>query len=241
MKITALMTGHGEGLYAGPSLASFKDAIDYGRANGLSIEPIIVLDRPDELTQTLVLEHADLDVRHITTDYGDPALARMRGVAAGSGEFMTFLDADDLWSFNWITTACEFISKEGMKTIGHSELNIVFGDESLIWLHTDSMAPDFDARYLRIANYWDALCFASREVFERFPMKENDLLMGYGHEDWHWNCLTYSAGYQHRPVPDTVHMKRRRADSQSARCNARGVVPWPTPLEKHSWKRTEKK
>ena len=235
MVITAVMTGHREGLIAGPSLASFREAIDHARTFGLSIEPVIVLDRPDELTRAIFEEHGVLGARLVTTDYGDPALARMRGVAEGNGELVTFLDADDLWSFNWLTAACAFVCREGAKTIGHSELNIIFGGEKLIWLHADSTWPEFDFEYLRISNYWDALCVAARNVFESYPIHKNDLMAGHAHEDWHWNCLTYSAGYRHRPVPDTVHMKRRRAGSQSAHCNASDVVPWPTPLVKHAW------
>lgn len=31
---------------------------------------------------------------------------------------------------------------------------------------------------------------------------------------WHWNVVTLRAGIPHRPVPETIHFKRRRTGSQ---------------------------
>lgn len=229
-KIVAVMNGHREGLLAGPSIASFLEAVQHAEDNGLTIQTVVVLDRPDDLTTSLFEEAALPGAQIILTDYGDPGLARNRGAEAGDGEFVTYLDADDLWSFNWITEAYRFVERYDNRVVAHSEMNIIFGEQHNVWIHADSEAPGFDPSYLAIGNYWDAMLFTQRSVMLDFPFMKNDLKEGYGHEDWHFNNVTYLAGIPHRPVPGTVHMKRRRGGSQMARCADSDVVPWQTEV-----------
>ena len=223
-RITVVMNGHHEGLLAGPSIASYLEARAHAEANGLSIETVVVLDRPDDLTLRVFNEAVIADAQIFETDFGDPGLSRNFGAVRGTGMYVTYLDADDLWSFNWITEAHRFVEAQAKRIIAHSEMNIVFGEVNNIWIHADSEAEGFDPAYLAIGNYWDAMNFTHREIMLEYPFVQNDLKNGYGHEDWLFNNVTLLAGIPHRPVPGTLHMKRRRAGSQMARCAENDVV-----------------
>jgi len=118
-------------------------------------------------------------------------------------------------------------ARDKPRTVFHSDCNVAFGDDHHLWWHEDSTLPSFDAGYLTWANYWDALSFAAREVYTEFPFRPNDLRAGFGHEDWHWNRVTYDAGLAHRPVPGTVHFKRKRAGSQMAEVARADACIWP--------------
>lgn len=214
----------------GPSITSFREAIDYARQHDISVEPIIILDHPDETTRMMFADADQWGAKVILTEFGDPGEARNFGVRLATGKYVTFLDADDLWSFNWVAAAYRYSEEAGRPVIGHSRMNIVFGHERAFWLHIDSEDPDFDKDYLQIGNYWDALSFALRDTYIKYPFHKNEQASGYGHEDWHWNCITLAAGLPHKPIPDTFHIKRRRRGSQSARANSNDVIPWPTAL-----------
>jgi glycosyltransferase involved in cell wall biosynthesis len=227
--ITAIMTAHSEGVLAGPSVASFDQAIAAARSTGLTVESVIVLDRPDPATHAY-FEQTAARHRLIVTDEGDPGQARNAGVASGTGAFVSFLDADDLWCEDWLVLAHRFCSVAPDTTIAHSEVNVVFGAESKMWFHVDSRDPTFDTSYLGVGNYWDALSFAAREIYRHYPFRANDLPRGFAHEDWHWNCVTLGAGLHHRPVPGTTHFKRRRKASQMTLCDGVQALPWMSPL-----------
>jgi len=228
--ITAAITAHREGLLAGPALRSFAAAVAHARAAGLSVETLAVLDRPDALTRSVFQSVAAGSLRVVLNDGGDPALARGRAVAEAQGEHVAFLDADDMWSENWLTAAHGLVRQSAKPVVAHSEINVVFGKVRAIWWHADSAAAGFDVDFQRVGNYWDAMCLARRDVFEAYPFRRNDLKAGYGHEDWHWNNVTLAAGVAHRPVPGTVHFKRRREGSQMELCDDGDVVVYPTAL-----------
>ena len=234
-EITAILTGHRETFLAGPALASFEEAVEVARSDGLEVETMLVLDRPDAVTLELFEDFARRGHRLILNDGGDPGLTRNRGVAEAEGRYLSFLDADDLWSFNWLLAAHRFCETQQCLVVAHSEFNVTFGDETSLWFHADAAAPDFDVDYQRLGNLWDAMTFGDSAIYRRHPFVPNALKSGYGHEDWHWNNVTLEAGFLHRPVPETVHFKRRRQGTQMARCLVDDAVVRPTQLTRYEW------
>lgn len=234
MDITAIMTCHAEGILSGPALASFQQAINHARAHGISVEPLVVIDRPTQAT-TWQFSNPPDGLQVLKTDLGDPGLARNAGTKIAKGRFVSFLDGDDLWCQDWLTAAYMFCLPHDGPVVAHSECNIVFGEVRLVWWHTDSRDSSFDADYLRLGNYWDAMSFCERDILLKYPFIVNNLAAGLGHEDWLWNCETLAAGIDHRPVPGTVHFKRRRKGSQMALCDAAGAVVRENPICSYQW------
>lgn len=230
--ISVVITAHREGVIAGATARSARKSIDHIREIlGKTVEIIAILDRADDLTRTVLINGLGPGARIVETDEGDPGQARNRGTDHATGEYICFLDADDLWSFNWLTEAYRFVQNRP-DVVAHSQCNITFGREKNIWWHVDSEGPLFDPRYLEWGNYWDALAFARTEIYRRYRFRLNNLKIGFGHEDWHWNCMTIAAGLAHKPVPNTVHFKRRREDSISAKVNERLGTVWPVECTK---------
>lgn len=226
--LSVIVTAHREGVLAGATANSVKQAMArFAADTGLASEVILVLDRPNEATAT-VLEHAfdGHALAILRTDLGDPGQARNAGIAAARGQCAAFVDGDDLISANWLSAAWALIDRRP-DCIAQSACNMVFGNERNLWWHIDSEGPLFDPEYLGWANYWDAMTFARTSIYRRFPFRKNDLKLGFGHEDWHWNAVTIAAGIPHKPVPETMHFKRRRAGSQMAVVEQSGSVRWP--------------
>lgn len=224
--ISIILTAHREGLLAGVSAQSAVAAARFAEAADLRVEYVVVLDRADTLTGETLGEFFAGMGTVLETDLGDPGLARNAGVAAACGTFVAFLDGDDLWSENWLEAAFRF-SRQQPSVIAHSACNVTFGDFEILWWHTDSESPLCDKTYMEWMNYWDAMAFLRRDLAIQYPFKANDLALGYGHEDWHWNKVTLAAGVAHKPVPETIHFKRRRPGTQMERVDSRGGVPWP--------------
>lgn len=229
--ISVVLTAHREGVLAGVTANSARRTMTRVKADlGLDCQLILVLDRANDATR-VVLESALADFQPLVlhTDVGDPGQARNAGIAAATGVCATFLDGDDLWSENWLTEAWKLVESRP-DCIAQSACNLIFGNQRNLWWHLDSEDPSFDPSYLDWGNYWDAMTFARTEIYRRFPFRANDLKLGFGHEDWHWNAWTLAEGVPHKPVPETMHFKRRRAGSQMALVEQSGSVRWPLGL-----------
>ena len=225
--ISVALTCHREGLLAGLSAKSALRCMQEARMMDLSCELLVILDRSDTLTKA-TLENAlsSESVLFLETQFGDPGLARNQASQSCQGKYLSYLDADDLWSYNWLTSAWLMLEKNP-DIIAHSQCNIVFGDRDDVWWHVDSESSDFDSDYLSWSNYWDSLSFAQSETYRRFPFRANNFEQGFGHEDWLWNHHTLTAGLAHRPVINTIHFKRARGGSQMSKVLDHGNLTWP--------------
>jgi glycosyltransferase involved in cell wall biosynthesis len=224
--ISVVITAHREGIIVGQSVRSAQEAIAHAQAEGMTCEIVGVLDRADDVTAANMRSALGANARIIATNEGDPGQARNRGVAESLGQTVAFLDGDDLWSRNWLSAAFRQ-SVARPDAIAHSACNLVFGRNRLLWWHTDSETALCDTTYLNWANYWDAMTLAPANVYRRFPFRANDLGIGFGHEDWHWNMLTLKHGFAHKPVPGTMHFKRSRPGSQMSLVERVGNITWP--------------
>lgn len=212
LDIAAVVNLHQEGASAAPSLVSAWRAIENARAHGHSARLVLVLDRSDEVTEGLAQSWVDRGAHLVYCDEGDLGAARNAAVHAVDAEWIAFLDADDLWSENWLTAAADaaaqLLGGQGPDVL-HPAVNVIFGDHHSILHHQASDDPSFSWARFRLHNAWTALSFARRRDLFELPYPRNLLAEGFGFEDWSWNMAVLDTGGRHHVVPDTCHFIRR--------------------------------
>jgi glycosyltransferase involved in cell wall biosynthesis len=211
--ITAILNVHQEGILAHASLGSIRAARGSAEAAGLAVEILVVADCPDAPT----LDHfaGAPDLRVVETSVDDVGLARNIGVEEARGEFVAFLDGDDLWGANWLRAAHAAARRDTRGVVWHPEGNLFFGPalEPHWLMHPEMDEAEGDWVNLGIRNQWTALSFGARSIYRSIPYRRTDLAAGFGYEDWSWNCEVVARGYVHRPVAGTAHMIRVRGSS----------------------------
>lgn len=228
--ISVIVTLHQEGLLAEATLASAARAAGVAARQGLSVHLLAVVDRPDELTRS-VLEgwRSRLEILEVHT--GDVGLNRNAATASATADFVAFLDGDDLWAPDWLATAFAAAQAGPVRSVWHPEANLYFGEagNESWFLHPDMEAPGFDRAIIELYNPWTALCFAPRALLLDIPYPPSDLAGGFGYEDWHWNLVTARRGVLHKIVPGTVHFIRQKPVSLMRRTTAAGALMVPPP------------
>jgi len=228
--ISLVLVAHHEGILAGISLRSLLEAADRANREGITTEVLIVLDRANDATRA-VFDDAALHGWCVEeTDFGDQGKVRNHAIGLTSGAYIAFLDGDDLWSENWLVSAYDLCRQDPGRIIAHPEFDWFFQGNNNLLAHIDQTSPHFDPSFLRIANYWDALCLAPRAAYEAHLFADRDIDGGFAFEDWQWNCETFESGFVHRVAERTIHFKRRRPGSQTLKSSARKALMRPTAL-----------
>jgi glycosyltransferase involved in cell wall biosynthesis len=241
--VTLVLNLHREGPLAGPSVASLRALRENAVADGLKVQIIAILDRPDTATREIVRSAGQLFDSVEEVDYGDLGLSRNHGASSAAGKYTAFLDADDLWGSNWITDAYRAQRPHKHGIIWHPEYLYTF-DESDFDRYSATTVPDYHAgsNFIRqvgsddpdfrwatlcVENPWSSHAFAETEVFRRFPYRPVDRAAGRGIEDFSFNLETAFMGLDHCVVPGTVHLyRKKKSASLNAQNAADGLLPY---------------
>ncbi|WP_240008190.1 glycosyltransferase [Pseudaquidulcibacter saccharophilus] len=220
-KLSIIINAHNEGLLLVPCIKSAIESANYSR---VGYEIIIVADRPNaqtiETAEAFASDRINIDI----VDYGDLGYSRNHGIANAKGEYIAFLDGDDMFGKTWLKKAVEQIEEEEGEVILHPQWNLYFGTNDFVTSHIDSKSMEFDTLSLELANYWTALSFGKKKTYQNFPYKNNDIINGFGYEDWNFNKRTVNAGVIHKAVPQTYHAIRTKEISMLRQHEASGVI-----------------
>lgn len=230
MDITAVVNAHNEGILLASTLRSVRLAKEHAESHGNQVEVIVVLDRASQDTVEFLANQEILAASLVTTEVGDLGQSRNVGANAASGEFLAFLDGDDLWGETWLTAAASAARRDSRAIVWHPAVNVYFPINPVLFFHKDMEEPDFDVWGLVIQNHWTALSFARRSLYVQYPYPAISLSEGLGFEDWSWNCNTIAGGVLHKVVPETTHFVRQKRESLLSQTHARGSVMVPSQL-----------
>ena len=238
--IAAVVTIHREGRSAIPSLVSAWRAVEHARNAGIGAQLVVVLDDPDADSVTTANEWAHRGARIMPVEVRDPGEARNAAARALNTEWISFLDADDLWGESWLTRAHSAAAHTSDPTalyVWHPSVNVMFGASRSLLHHIDSTDAGFSLARLRLDNAWTVLAFVRREHLLAVPHPRIRLHAGFGFEDWSWNIEVLRRGGRHRVVEDTVHaIYRNPTDTSVAptnvltRSQAALRSPYPDPV-----------
>jgi hypothetical protein len=233
--VAVVVTGHHEGELSLPTFRALARSIAEAVDAGLAVEVVGVLDRADSATARVFDEclAAGSEIarlaatRVVTTDLGDPGLARNAGVDACRAPWVCVLDADNLPTRSWLASAHRVASGRGAPCVVHPEHLVVFGERWEAWPQLPTDHPGFRVQNFYDRTYWDTFCLAAREVFEAVPYAPTSAASGLGPEDWHWGMETVHAGIDHFVAPGTALLYRVKttASIQEGHVEAHSLLP----------------
>jgi glycosyltransferase involved in cell wall biosynthesis len=229
-----------EGRLIHPTLRSLADSVRAVLAAGSTAEVILVLDRTDLKTH-LYLDEFGVDLfdgiptHRVLVENGDLGLSRNSGVRFSRGRVIAFSDDDNLYSANWLVDALRTLDDRPQeRVILHPSVLINFEARDIYWESEWTSSPTFDPRGLVENNYWDASCVGPRRVFEEVPYTASLAGVGFGPEDWQWNCETVEQGWGHEAIPESVMFYRvKNVGSLISRLESGQALLAPTAFLTH--------
>lgn len=225
--ISLIVTAHNETIVTGVSMIAANASVKAAERAGYAVEKIIVLDAATDRTRTCLSNPAYADWRAIELDERDLGRARNRVVRMARGKYIAFLDADDLFSENWLTEGAALLdaaASAGERVIAHPEINWIFdGDQALLAV-TPQDSPIFSPVLFYFTNYYDSLCMAPRQAHLDFPYVSRDIPNGLSYQDYQFAIESLAAGWQHRTAQNTIIFKRRRDASLVTESRGRNSV-----------------
>jgi glycosyltransferase involved in cell wall biosynthesis len=231
--LTLVLTAHDETAVCGPTMRSADLAVEWARARGYSVQTILGLDAATPATAAYFgqsrFDHWDRRV----LEEGDLGRARNALVPMCEGRHIAFLDADDLFSENWLAEGIARLdeaAERGERAVAHPEVNVIFDGQSTVLLNIDQDSPLFTPHYLYVRHYYDSLCMAPREAHLEVPYVTRDVPNGLSYQDFQFTIETMAAGWKHRVVPDTIIFKRRRDFSLVTESNTRKSIVRKLPV-----------
>ena len=189
--LTVAITAHNEGLVAHKTMRSILEATKRLEEKNISFEILVHIDNGNQET----LDYFDTyrnnsNVLIFKNKFGDLGSSRNFLVQKASGEYISFLDADDLVSDNWLLVAYQTIKESPFEIVVHPEAVLNFGLNvpSVLTIQKESRDKNNDTVVMIGENRWCSVVMGKKETFLRVPYHK--LGDGYGYEDYIFNAET---------------------------------------------------
>ena len=222
------VTAHNEGLVAHKTMRSILEATKRLEEKKISYEILIHIDNGDQITKDYFKRYAKMpNVVIYENNFGDPGPSRNFLAQKASGEYLTFLDGDDLISDNWLVVAYGALIGATEEVIVHPEGILTFGTEvnNVLTIQTETLPREKDTIVLLGENRWCAILMAKTSTLLKFPYQH--LTGGYSHEDYVFNVETTNAGIKHIIAKETILFYRRSNNSRlSSSNNTNQIIPY---------------
>ena len=225
--LTLIVTAHDETAVCGPTMRAADLAVEAARAHGHSVQTIIGLDAATEATTAYFGQPRFDHWERRSLHEGDLGRVRNALVPQTDGRYVAFLDADDLFSENWLAEGIEALdaaAERGERAIAHPELNVIFDGSRELLLNIDVDSPLFTPHFLYFRHYYDSLCMAPREAHLEIPYVTRDVPNGLSFQDFQFTIESLADGWRHIVVKDTIIFKRRRDFSLVTESNTRKSI-----------------
>ena len=172
------------------------------------LEIIVVDDGSTDQTPAVIRRYSDR-IRSIHQDNAGPAKARNRGLGESGGDFVAFLDADDLWH-------PEKLERQAARFRARPELDVCVTHVQNFWI------PELEKEKVRLQNHRFAqplpgyamqALLARRSVFERVGRFDDSLRAA---DDTDWFLRAFEQGAVLEILPDVL-VHRRLHDKNLSR------------------------
>ena len=208
--VSCIVPAFNSGRYIGEALDSILGQTWAG------IEAIVVDDGSTDDTADVVLRYGDA-VTCITRDNGGPAATRNAGLAVASGDFVAFLDADDLWE-------PDKLERQVAQFAANPALEASVTHARMFWVsQLAHEAEEYreNPRTEGIPGYATTTLLARRALFDRVGVFREDLWFSDATE---WFIRARERGVNMEILPDvlTLHrmhennLTRRRSEASKA-------------------------
>ncbi|MEQ9640206.1 MAG: glycosyltransferase [Alphaproteobacteria bacterium] len=188
---------------------------------------IIVVD--DGSTDPIEQAVADLpvDVRFFRQENAGPAAARNRAIRDASGDFIAFLDVDDLWPAHNLDVLMDYMAQR-------PELMVARGFAQLMTLDPATGEFEYSGDPTQSFPYYIGSGLYRRQVFEQIGLFDEDMLCA---EDTDWYNRLAESGLPSERLQQVTLMVRRHGANMTAgkskhELNATALIAFKKSLDR---------
>jgi glycosyltransferase involved in cell wall biosynthesis len=182
--------------------------------NFTDLEVIVINDDSQDSTLDIVSQFNDSRLKIFSYPHGGGSLSRNRGFSHAVGEFVSFLDADDLWTLDKLKCQLEALQRTPTAMVAYSWTDYIDESDRFLCAGTHITANGDVYEQLLIANFLEngSNPLIRREAFSELGGFDESLPAG---QDWDmW--LRLAARYHFVAVPAVQIFYRVSANSLSS-------------------------
>jgi glycosyltransferase involved in cell wall biosynthesis len=185
-----------------------------------NLEVIVVDDGSTDDTRIVVESLADKRVSYFYKNNAGPASARNFGLSKATGQYVAFLDHDDLWPPNYLEVMLSRLEKNTEFGAAYSPITAVYpdGGEVKSYKRPDGKSGWLAVNLFKHGFVWTSATLIRREVLKNFYFDES-LKTSYEDGDF---FLRLSMKTQFLFVADVEAVRRNHAENFSTKV---GVLP----------------